>query len=273
MLAWAKSGNSNAGRRATWWLKKLWNDSELQSDRNLLPSNRTYNTVIRALAASEGPVSAENLLLDLGEKFRQEQVQELCPNSESFSIVIRSWLQRSETHPDMDERVRSLQRAVEWLRSLREIEDHRELLSTAPELFSGVLRAAKKCSKSRPEVLHLATYTLNDLRKTRYELNFALFNVMLQIGLDALPGTDNDDERLSFVTRLIEDCCDEGLISNSFVRTLATSHCAELTKQYFSQWPLPLSWTRNITNQRYLPRPEDVIRTNTRILAHNIYEY
>ena len=85
MLAWANSGRSNAGQRASYWLKKMWNDSELESDPNLLPVTNTYNIAILALAASDGPLAAENLLLDLGDKYKQEQAFSLCPNSESFA--------------------------------------------------------------------------------------------------------------------------------------------------------------------------------------------
>ena len=81
-MAWANSGHPNAGRRCSWWLRKLWNDSELYGNENLLPVTQTYNIAMKALAASEGALAAENLLLDLGDKYKEEGVRKIM---DSFS--------------------------------------------------------------------------------------------------------------------------------------------------------------------------------------------
>jgi hypothetical protein len=266
MLAWANSGHLNAGKRATWWLKKLWNDAELESDMNLLPTTRTHNIVMKALAVTEDVQGAENLLLDLGDKFREEQAPERRPNSESFSVVIRAWLQKAEHHPNIDERTKSLDRAVEWLSSLREVENEKDL-STAPELFSGVLRAARKSARMRVDVLDLARRTFDDLRQSRHGVNSVSFSALLEVGLAALAGPLDDEARNIFIQEVFEDCRDEGLISNTFIRALRDSRTyadgwtaeerERMTNEFFSEWPLPASWTRNLRSRRFFPKPDD----------------
>ena len=77
-------------------LKKLWNDSELYGNEKLLPTTNTYNIVMKALSASEGALAAENLLLDLGDKYKQEKV---IPFPKSYANRSRSkWLRKSEMH-------------------------------------------------------------------------------------------------------------------------------------------------------------------------------
>jgi hypothetical protein len=269
MSAWAHSGHPNAGKRARWWLRKLWNDSELDANENLLPRTHTYNIAMEALGISEGALAAENLLLDLGDKYREERTENLCPNSESFAIVIRAWLQKADRDSDINERMDSLHRAVEWLSSLREVENENNL-STAPELFSGILRSARYCAKQRPEILELATNTLNDMRKSRHQVDYVSYSLLLQVGLEALSGPDEEEARSQFVETLFKDCCEDGLVSKLFVRALADSPvyetgwtleaCKELTNQLFDTWPLPYSWSRNLASPRYQAKPEHTDR-------------
>ena len=120
-------------------MKKLWNDAELDDDVDLLPTADTYNRVMQAAAKSQGAEAAEAILRELGEKFQSKGSNQLCPHSESFSVVIRAWLREVERQSKPDDRIESLQRAVDWLGSLRDVEVERDL-STAPELFIGVLK-------------------------------------------------------------------------------------------------------------------------------------
>jgi hypothetical protein len=250
--SWASSGHPNAGKRATWWLKKMWNDSELDGNSDILPTNTTYNIVMKALAAAEGALEAENLLLALGDKYKEEKAHELCPNSESFAIVIRSWLQKAEQDSNTTERIQSLSRAVEWLTSLREVENEKNL-STAPELFIGVLRGATKCSRRRRETLKLATDTFQGLMNSRFQFDTVPYCLLLQVGLDALSGPDDTQERAAFAENLFSECCEDGLVSNMFVQTLSRSRtyevgwtaaeCQELIDELFPDWPLPKSWS------------------------------
>jgi hypothetical protein len=273
MTAWANSDHPNAGKRASWWLSKLWNDSELDGNVNLLPTKNTYNIVMKALAEADGAVAAENLLLTLGDKYREEKEPDLCPNSESFAIVIRAWLRKAEKDSNTSDRVRSLGRVVEWLNSLREVENEKNL-STSPELFVGVLRVATKCARRRRDTLDLATDTFYSLKKSRFQLDTVPYCLFLRIGLEALSGPDDEDERVSFVENLLSDCCEEGLVSNMFVQTLAQSRiytdgwtvkdCRQLTSKLFSKWPLPTSWSRNLSNPRFRAKESDTFRHSAR---------
>lgn len=232
----------------------------------MLPSNRTYNAVIQALAFSEGAEAAEELLLSLGEKFREEKSPELRPNSESFSLVIRAWILQARQHPDMSVRVQALRRAVEWLGSLREVEVEGDL-STAPELFLGVLRAAETCCVLRPDVLELAEKTLHDYRNSWYQVDHKAYTSMLLIGLHVLSGPDDAEVRQTFLTRLIARCSEDGLVSSALVRGIADCPAYNLeervltTNELFPEWPLPSSWTRNLL-PKFRPTPNDIKRDN-----------
>jgi len=267
MTAWAHSGHPNAGKRCTWWLRKLWHDAELESDPNLLPTTQTYNITMIGLAASDGALAAENLLLDLGDKYKQEEAKRLCPNSESFAIVIRSWIQNAEhaTHPE--ERVSSLERAVEWLSSLQEVENENNL-STAPELYTRILNTAKRCAHGRPAILQLATGIFRDLETSKYQMPYWSYSRYLEVALEALCNQEQEEQRITFVHELLSECREAGLYSGSFIRALVNSRvyrhswaAAELQrfKNELSQsWPVPLSWTRNLPSAVYLPKKEDL---------------
>jgi hypothetical protein len=267
ILAWANSQHPNAGQRAMWWLKQLWKEYDLLVEKqeqsvsssssaddsiNLLPTVNTYNTTMKALARTDGALATENLLLDLGEKYQRDRLPELCPNSESFSIVIRAWLSAAEQTGNVDDRIASLRRAVEWLSSLREIENEKNL-STAPDLYVGVLRIARSAAKARPFVLDLAQDIFDDYRRSRHRLDYASYTALLQVGLNAYSRPEDYDKRRQFVHRLFFECCDDGLISNTFVRALAndqSQECKEIIDEFFQRLPLPHSWSRNLKNTK-----------------------
>jgi hypothetical protein len=268
ILAWANSGHPNAGQRAMWWLKQLWKDYDLEkqssvtsnsSSIDLLPTVNTYNITMTALARTDGALAAENLLLDLGEKYQKDRLPSLCPNSESFSVVIRAWLNSAEQASNVDDRITCLRRAVEWLSSLRKIENEKNL-STAPDLYGGVLRIAIPAAKHAPSVLELAQDVFDDYRQSRHRVDFASYTALLQVGLKAYNGPEDSDNRREFVHRVFAECCDDGLISNTFVRALANNpslECKEIIDEYFHRFPLPHSWSRNVTNTKAHVLPSD----------------
>jgi hypothetical protein len=278
MLAWANSGHPQSGARATWWLKQLWKDYELYPESastsshksSLLPTVSTYNIVMKALAGTDGALAAENVLLDLGEKYRDERTDHpgLCPNSESFSIVIRAWLESADQARHVDQRIASIRRAYEWLSSLRGIENENNL-STAPQLFTGMLSLLKSCAKKRPNVLDLAQQIFEDYRQSRHRLDNFSYATLLQVGLLSYSETDNCEVRENFVENIFADCCNDGLVSNVFIRTLVdhpSNECKNLTHRVLLQdWPLPPSWSRNVKNKNNLPVPNDVKSSSERL--------
>lgn len=274
MLAWANSRLPQSGKRCTWLLKQLWKDYELHPESisatsyksSLLPTVNTYNIVMMALASTDGALAAENLLLDMGEVYKDERRTDhssLCPNSESFSIVIRAWLESANHTRNVDERIASIRRAYEWLSSLRAIENENNL-STAPQLFTGMLSLLKTCSKQRPQVLNLAESIFEDFRQSRHRLDYISYANLLQVGLRC--GKFDVDERERFVEKLFAECCEDGLLSNVFIRALvddSSKECKNLTDRVLlRKWPLPPSWIRNLKNKNNLPVPND-IRSST----------
>ena len=243
--------------------------SEIEGDMNLLPTKHTYNIVMKAVAESEGALEAENLLLDLGDKYKEDHSPDLCPNSESFAMVIRAWLRKANEESNVNESISSLKRAVEWLSSLQEMENENNL-STSPELFLGVLRVARECALKRPDILQLATQTFNDYKESRYQIDHVTYSLMLQIGLEALSGPGDYDDRNSFVKEIFRDCCEDGFISNLFVQAISNSPVYDegwteeerqtLSKELFHSWPLPPSWARNLPNEKSKAKPEDMWR-------------
>jgi hypothetical protein len=223
------------------------------------------------LAASDGAEAAEELLLSLGEKFREDKSPELRPNSESFSLVIRAWIQQARHHPDMNVRVQALHRAVEWLGSLREVEVEGGL-STAPELFLGVLRAAETCCVLRPDVLELAEKTLHDYRNSWFQVDHKAYTSVLLIGLQVLSGPEDAEARRTFLTPLLARCSEDGLVSSAFVREIFDFPAFDreerllITNEIFPEWPLPSSWTRNLL-PKFRPKPNDIKRDNFKTKA------
>ena len=136
--------------------------------------------------------------------------------------------------------------------------------------------AAEKCCRRRPDVLELATKVMEDFRKSRHGANHSAFTTLLSIGLKVFSGLQDVDARKSFLTKLLKDCADDGLVSRSFVQGIANSpvyyqgwtieESSQLTSDLFSEWPLPSPWTRNVP-KRLLPQVDDVERTNFKILG------
>jgi hypothetical protein len=276
ILAWANSGHPNAGKRALWWLKQLWRDCDLhrESAKNsshestLQPTVNTYNVVMKALSCTDGALAAENVLLDLGEKYKDStNYPNLCPNSESFAIVIQAWLDSAKETRNVDDRIASIRRAYEWLSSLRGIEENENNLSTAPQLFTGLLAMSKTCARQRPHVLELAQQIFDDFRKSRHMLDGISYASLLQVGLLAHSGQDHGEARQKFVEKLFQECCDDGLVSNVFVRTLVDDdsiECKNLVDRALKNWPLPASWSRNLKNQHSRCTPSDILPSSER---------
>ncbi len=275
ILAWANSGHPNAGKRALWWLKQLWKDCDLHGEStlndshesSLQPTVNTYNVVMKALSCTDGALAAENVLLDLGEKYRDNtDYPGLCPNSESFAIVIRAWLESAKEARNVDDRIASIRRAYEWLSSLREIENENNL-STAPQLFTGLLSVSKTCARQRPHVLDLAEKIFDDFRKSRHRLDCISYATLLQVGIRAHSGPDSGKAREKFVEKLFEECCEDGLISNVFVRTLVddpSPECKGIVDRELTNWPLPTTWSRNLKNSNNRCVPSDLKRISER---------
>ena len=225
---------------------------------------------MRALSKTEGARAAETLLLELGEKYKEQKEMELCPNSESFNIVIRAWLQQAQNERSVEDRIAALRRATEWLQSLRLVENEQNL-TTSPEHFLRVLKIARKCARRRRDTLKLATETFDAMKKSRFRYDSSPYCLLLQVGLEALSGPRDSQERTVFVENLLSDCGEDGLVNGTFLETIVNSRTystgwtekakQELIDQLFREWPLPKSWSRNVSNPERLPQPSHVERS------------
>jgi hypothetical protein len=148
-------------------------------------------------------------------------------------------------------------------------------VTTSPDLFDGVLSQAAKCENLGPEILDFAISILESYRASRHRVDFLAYVWVLQVGLNVLGTAKYDNTRFDFIEQLVKDCCDDGLLSNVFVRVLANGpvyydgwtrgESARIVEELFPEWPLPWEWSRNLKQQYNLPRPDNAERTNAEI--------
>ena len=124
--------------------------------------------------------------------------------------------------------------------------------------------------KKRPHVLDLAQQIFEDYRQSRHRLDNFSYATLLQVGLLSYSWSDSGEDRENFVENIFADCCDDGLVSNVFIRTLVdhpSNECKNLTDRALIQdWPLPPSWSRNVKNKNNLPVPNDVKSASERLV-------
>jgi pentatricopeptide repeat protein len=275
ILAWTNLGKDNAGKRAQWWLKKLNEHYEMEHDERLRLSVTACNAVIKALVKVGQVKEAENVLVDMMHSENNEKIPFLKPNSESFAMVIHAWLKLDAKESEEFTPVDLCGRAVEWLDELvRREEAGTYGVTTSPELFDGVLKAASKFADVHPEILDLAIATLEKYRTSRHRIDCMAYVWLLEAGIKAFGTPEFDKTRFDFI-QLMRDCCHDGLLSNKFVQTLANGpvyydgwtrgKSALITKELFPDWPLPPEWYRNLPHDYYIPKRKDFRRNNQNV--------
>jgi hypothetical protein len=257
MRAWLNSGKPNRGTRIRWWLKQLWKEFEFAGGRpDMRPTTGLYNITIRAFCDLEQPLEAEKLFLEL-DAFSDES---LTPNSESYNILIRSWIMLAEKGSE-----EALRNAVRWLRVLIDAEKRQSMgLSTSVDTYSSVLAACRQCAGISPSILDLAIEVFDHLRDSHHVVDCLHYSRLLQVGLLALSRSEYDETRPSFVKQLFEDCCNDGLVSRPLIQEVADGRIyldgwtadasAQMVEELFPDWPLPSSWTRNVRQDGLMPR-------------------
>lgn len=281
ILAWAKSDRANAGIRASWWLDKLWERYQWEQEDWLIPRVSAYNAVILAWSsvgnASKATELLEEMLNENDNDNHSGRVPCPTPNTESFCRVINAWLKAEKRCGNGD----ACRRAALWLNKLAHLEENYDdtnssslNVNTTPELYNGILKAAAHSAEALngPDLLDLAIETFDKYRASRHRVDHKSYAWLLQVGLVTLGSSDLNEARKTFVEQLFSDCCDDGLVSNVFVRTLANSNVfhsgwtveenLKTTRQLLSEWPLPPSWSRNVQQAHNLPKWEDSRRTN-----------
>lgn len=266
--AWSNAKKQTSGRRAAYWLDKLWDRFEEKgNDESLRPKIGTYNAVMKA--SKDDPEAVEKVFVELLRAEKADGETMLRPNSESFALLIHAWTSHD------------LPRAVMWLEDLvRRGEetvanpDAGFSVTTTPELFHVILKNAAENPSA--EHFDLGVKAFDHYRASRHALDVKSYAWLLQLGLHVLSEAHSNQERTTFIDEIIQDCRNDGLVSNVFIRVLAngavyyngwTAEESKATMQeYFSEWPLPQSWTRNIHHQFHLPERPDAIRSNNEVL-------
>mmetsp|Transcript_813 Transcript_813/g.1286 ORF Transcript_813/g.1286 Transcript_813/m.1286 type:complete len:822 (-) Transcript_813:1477-3942(-) len=258
---WANAKQNKSGIRAEWWLRKMWQDCEMSG---VVPDVNTYNSVILAFLNIGQPVEAENLLKELLDMDRNN---ELRPNSESFALVIRAWMKYIKSEKENDV-VQGCKNASKWLLTLLDKEDESQGYTTSPEVFSQMIQGIEFATRKSGDktLLGIALEIFSKLQSSRHHLDAISYKCLLQIGNRTLTGPSNRKGRNKFNHTVIASCCEDGLLSKdfmsvlsntSFQKNLGTGELRAIGEKYFSNWPLPNNWHRNVKPHHFVPSKKD----------------
>mmetsp|Transcript_16707 Transcript_16707/g.20408 ORF Transcript_16707/g.20408 Transcript_16707/m.20408 type:complete len:353 (+) Transcript_16707:677-1735(+) len=262
---WANAKQKRSGIRSEWWLRRMWEDGDGgTNDVNVVPDVNTYNSVILAFLNVDRPIEAENLLKELIE---MDGSNDLRPNSESFALVIRGWLKYVKSGKENDV-VQGCKHAFKWLSTLLEKEDKNEGFTSSPETFSQMIQTVEIATrKSRDKaLLGIALETFSNLQSSRHHVDMISYKCLLEIGNRTLTGPSNRKGRKKFIHTVINSCCEDGLLSKDFMSVLSsesfrhnleTGEIRAIGEKFFSDWPLPNNWHRNVKPQHFVPSKKD----------------
>jgi len=263
---WSNIKRHNSGERGEWWLKQMWQEFNDTGNENTRPDVGVYNAVMSGYADSDA-VKVDSLLTEMANIERMDHW--IRPNSESYSLAMRSWL-KHEKQCSCDAAGEGISNALKRLQEL--VERERNGVpgsSTSREMFSGILKAGRVVANETTLDAMLVTY--EEFKASRHAVGSEACTWLLQTGLRALSAPKYNSKRTKFIRILTRDCCDQGLLSNSYVEALAnspiwiegwTTEASErITGDLFGNWPLPLSWSRNILKKSLLPQEINVKRT------------
>jgi len=278
LRAWRNSNKPIRGDRVNWLLEKQWQDFEFEGNSNLQPTASSYNTVIRVWADLRQPEKAEKVLIELIKKSNELGAANLKPDANSFTYIIKAWVKLAEMGNK-----EALENAARWLNffTKREREDFN--FTTPIEVYTLILGAARRCASRYPETLDIAVDTFDKLRESHHMLHCLHYSRLLQVGILALSRPENDGVRTAFLEQIYRDCCDDGLISEPFLRALANGpvfpdgwtvqESTRITAEMFPTWPLPASWTRNVKPHNLLPSQKHLFRKTLGVFPHGCDPY
>lgn len=271
---WAKIKRQNSGERGEWWLRKMWQEFHDSGNEDIRPNVDVYNAVMSGYGTYDA-AKVDELLAEMID-LEQSDSSPFRPNTESYSIAMRSWLQSEGKNGSHDAGGRNIFNAFKRLKDLIEREESGVPgSSTSKEMYCGILKAAAKAAEINENTLDIVVETYEKFQASRHTVDENAYTWLLQTGLRVMSAPHYDRRRIKFIRTLTRACCENGLISKSFVAALANSPTWKegwtieasdcLTKEYFGHWPLPLSWSRNIRNKSLLPREIDAKRRHFRI--------
>lgn len=136
--AWGRTKQANSALRCEFWLRKMIREGG--TNFIVTPDVATYNLCMDAhLNVGDAP-RVEDLLIEM------DATNDISPNSESYSKVIRAWLDDEMNGPHYGLPGSSCINASNWLNKLLDKERSGEamMLGPAPELFSAILKTAAR---------------------------------------------------------------------------------------------------------------------------------
>jgi len=285
MRAWARARRSNSGERAEWWLRNMWTEYEETENEKVRPNVGTYCAVMEAYFGLHRPnaMKIESLLLELLEHEKKTASQEdnaLVANTAAFTFVIRGWLKHEEELAE--DMASGCEKALHWLDVLMDREDQGvPHAATSPELYTGIIKAAKeaamrvKTTSVSKRVLKTALEAFTEFRSSRHAVEPNAYAWIMQIGLKALSSPADDVGRTKLIRHLSKACYKDGYVSKAFVNALSNGpvwaegwtveESGRMTKEIFGDWPLPKSWSRNITRHGDIPERKDIRRSRFKV--------
>jgi len=144
--AWGRTKLPNSADRCEYWLRKMIDQNraknyERENSFIAKPNTATYNLIMNAHFELADPARVQDFLLEM-----DATKGVTPPDNQSFSIVIRAWLQ-DELNSESQYRLpgSSIENAYSWLDELLQREERGDIdLGPAPELFSSILKTAAR---------------------------------------------------------------------------------------------------------------------------------
>jgi hypothetical protein len=136
--AWGRTKQANSALRCEFWLRKMIREGGTNFIAK--PDVATYNLCMDAhLNVGDAP-RVEDLLIEM------DAANDVSPNSETYSKVIRAWLDDEMHGPHYGLPGSSCITASNWLQKLLDKEKSSEAdkLGPAPELFCAILKTAAR---------------------------------------------------------------------------------------------------------------------------------
>ena len=268
IMAWTNTKRTNSGQRAEFFLKRLWEDYKVSNDETLRPQISTYNAVLKAWG--DDSVGMENLLIEMVRNEDKEDFPK--PNSESFSTVIHCLLATERAH--LCRPGDGITRAMGWLEEVIRREKQGTDISSTPELFDGILKAAASCPSL--DTLKMSIDVLHKYKSSKHRLDSMSYVFIIKAGLKTLRQPENDDERTDFIHEVVDNCKDDGLLTRKFAKELVNGaiyntgwtgeESERIVQDLFHEFPVPASWTRNVPEE-HAPNEDHFIRTNWEVIG------
>ncbi|KAL3809581.1 hypothetical protein ACHAXA_005797 [Cyclostephanos tholiformis] len=135
--AWGRTKQANNALRCEFWLRRMIREGGTNFIAK--PDVSTFNLCMDAHLNVGDALRVEDLLIEM------DATNDVSPNSETYSKVIRAWLDDEIRGPHYGLPGSSCIAASNWLQKLLEKEkSEADKLGPAPELFSAILKAAAK---------------------------------------------------------------------------------------------------------------------------------